>query len=231
MSACPRCLMELAQSVDPNAETTAPTNPLERTTSRCRPTPSSRSVFVLLLGFAVSLLYCVPSLSPLFTEKDLIADPALVGTWSAEGSEETWTFEAREGKSYRLVIRGDGKTAAFEAHLLVLRGRRFLDLFPDREALEATDLGTFYQLTLVPAHLFLKVGELGPELELSLLETKWLDELLARHPRAIDHRRHSDGGIVLTASTRELQRFVLKHVDDSEAFDESWKMARRSDIP
>lgn len=183
------------------------------------------------LGLSLGLLSCIPSLSPLYTERDLVVDPALVGTWAGEDAEETWTFAAGEGKSYRLVIRGEGKSAVLDAHLLLLGGHRFLDLYPDLDQLAAAALGPYYELSLVPAHLFLRVGELGPGLELALLDADWLDELLKRRPRALDHRRIADGGIVITASTRELQRFVLRHVDDPGAFGEPSRLTRRASGP
>src|SRR5688572_2052421 len=36
---------------------------------------------------------CVPSLNPLYTLKEVVFDPALIGSWSEEGS--TWTFSAK----------------------------------------------------------------------------------------------------------------------------------------
>src|SRR5687768_8090907 len=46
---------------------------------------------------------CVPSWNPLFTEKDLIFDQQLIGTWKGDDGE-TWTFEKdKDGeKHYQL---------------------------------------------------------------------------------------------------------------------------------
>ena len=36
---------------------------------------------IAMLGLALGLTGCVPSLQPLYTEKDTVFDPALVGVW------------------------------------------------------------------------------------------------------------------------------------------------------
>ena len=53
--------------------------------------------------FAVVLLMtaCVPSLYPLYTERDQVFDPALVGVWVAvdDGHETIWTV-TKSGDGY-----------------------------------------------------------------------------------------------------------------------------------
>ena len=35
---------------------------------------------------------CVPSLQPLFTDRDLVFDPGLIGTWKDTDGETTWVL-------------------------------------------------------------------------------------------------------------------------------------------
>lgn len=58
----------------------------------------------LITGLILGLLpACVPSMNPLYTAKDLVFDPALVGAWAPDGSKETWRFEQLGGKRYGLT--------------------------------------------------------------------------------------------------------------------------------
>jgi hypothetical protein len=90
----------------------------------------------LFLALALVLLSagCAPvdSLNPLYTEKDVVFDEALLGQW---GTPEDGLNFARMGKDgYSLVTFGKDDTTgqtmslAFEAHLVSLQGHRFLDL-------------------------------------------------------------------------------------------------------
>lgn len=56
----------------------------------------------------VALVGCVPSLHPLYTDGDLVFNPALVGEWSEKDSEERWIFTKSGEKEYRLVY-AEGK--------------------------------------------------------------------------------------------------------------------------
>ena len=89
------------------------------------------------LGMLLFLAGCVPSLNPLYTEKDLIFDEALLGVWSEkENSNDGWTFRKRDEKSYLLVVQAGEKSSPFIAHLVQLGKYRFLDLYPDEAGLK-----------------------------------------------------------------------------------------------
>jgi hypothetical protein len=48
-----------------------------------------------------------------------------------------------------------------------------------------------------------------------------------QHPDALAHRVVSDGNIVLAASTGELQKFVLAHLDDKDFFAGAMELKRK----
>ena len=50
---------------------------------------------------------------------------------------------------------------------------------------------------------------------------------LKQHPNALAHRVVSDGNIVLAASTDELQKFVLAHLDDKDFIADAMEMKRK----
>ena len=53
---------------------------------------------------------------------------------------------------------------------------------------------------------------------------EWVDKLLTNNPKAIAHHRIDDKLVALTASTKELQAFVLKFAADTNAFGEPSEM-------
>jgi hypothetical protein len=172
--------------------------------STCR----TRHHAMLLLALLVA--GCVPSLQPLFTDRDLVFDERLLGAW-VEG-EESWTFEKRDALSYRLVVREKGAEAPFVAHLGKLRGHLLLDIYPEESAKKVLD-DSGYGQSFIPAHGFFKVGEVGDRLGLRVLDNQWFENYLRLHPRALAHYLVPDHGLVLTASTQELQKFLLRHSD------------------
>jgi len=57
-----------------------------------------------------------------------------------------------------------------------------------------------------------------------------MKEVLKKHPDAIAHRVVFDGNIVLTASTADLQKFVVEHVNDEEFFGGPIELKRKAAI-
>lgn len=179
---------------------------------------------IWMIGLLV-LTGCVPSLHPLFTESDVVFDRELLGAWSQGDSKDSWTFEKSGAKGYRLTTtdrpfatsdkRGGKRSGKFEAHLCQLGKFLFLDLYPQDSQAAETD---FYKAHLIAAHSFLKVSLDGDDLHLAPLSHDWAENRVARKQFEIPHEVLDGGAIVLTASTSELQAFILQHAEDPEAF-------------
>lgn len=190
---------------------------------RHRRSPWTFTVRLVLMA-TLATAGCVPSLHPLYTDGDLIFDPALVGVWAEkENDNETWSFQKRGEKAYRLVVTDDGKTGEFEAHLLRLGNTLFLDLYPEEAGLEGINRNDFYKGHLLSAHTFLKVIQVEPTLQMAFIETRWLEQYVEKNPAAIRHEVVSER-ILLTASTKALQEFVVTHAE--EAFGEFSSLKR-----
>lgn len=163
----------------------------------------------------------VESVYPYYTPKDVIVDQALVGTWNktekAEATSEFWTFELATNQTYQLTVRSDSETNHFDGHLFMLGGQKFLDCQP-RERLA-------YQ---TPNHVLLRVKQIQPQLELALLDYEWLTGLVGKNPKTIRHivvpkesgSGADDGLLTLTADTAELQKFIRKHLNNTDAWGE-----------
>lgn len=207
----------------------------------------------------------VDSLNPLYTEKDVVFDPALLGQWRPEKGE--WNFIKTNDGGYQLVTSGtddDGQYQSFiyQAHLLELQGHRFLDLAPSNISgpesnawtlnlerhksgvnassrlsrvgfsayLEMADgqsdanADTFHA-RLYLAHIFFKVevDDDGKTLRLIDLDEEWMRKQIESGKLAVAHEMVGTGAdhktVVLTAATADLQKLVLDHWNDDEAFD------------
>jgi hypothetical protein len=186
----------------------------------------------VLLLFTLALAGCVPSINPFYTERDLVFDPALVGTWrpveAKESSKETWEFAKAGDKLYQLAQTDEeGRKAVFDVRLFKLKDHRFLDLYLTKVEGDQLKVNDWASISLVPAHLLLKVVQIEPALKLAAVNPDWMQTHVKQHPNAVAHRVVSDGNIVLAASTDELQKFVLAHIDDKEFFGGAMEMKRQ----
>ena len=171
-------------------------------------------LWLVCVGVLVVLTSCgdVTSLRPLYTDRDLVFDPALVGTWSEENSKNSkvmWIFTKGDKKEYNFVAVSDGgEREKCIVHLVKVEGRLFLDLFPKHP-----HDSSFSQ----PLHMIVRVDKIEPTLQISMFDYYWTKEFLHLHPDAIRHVKEDiddDPYIILTAKPKELQAFLIKHEKD-----------------
>lgn len=197
-----------------------------------------KHLLLLTTAAALALAGCfVPSVNPLYTEKDLIFDPALVGIWGEAGSEQRQNFAREGGKAYIWTSQDKESTNVFRAHLLQLGEHRFLDAVLARTSDEWKGIGRV-SVVVRPAHLFFKVEMDKSTLRLRALDVDWVEKLLKENPKAIAHERlhepdvrEEDNRAMLTASTAELQKFILKSVGEAKAFTEGDEWKRLESAP
>ena len=153
---------------------------------------------------------CVPSLNPLYTDENLVFEPALLGVWKQPQGSARWEFSKLDDKSYRLLYTDDkGQQGRFVGRLARLEGDLFLDLYPEDPEMDASG---FYKFHLVPIHTIYRVRGTQPKLELAAIDFKWLDEYLTSHPQEIECATFN-GRKLITAPTPAVQKFVLAHKD------------------
>ena len=170
-----------------------------------------RTVIVFI---GLILAGCVPSWNPLYTEKDLVFNDALIGTWipnATPGSKETWVFSKEGDKLYALEQTDDeGRKAGFRVGLVRLKDYLFLDLYLVNVQSGEGKLNAWASFSLAPAHLFLKVHQIEPTLKIAAMNPDWMKKFLQKHPESIPHRVVFEDSIVLTGSTKELQKFIVR---------------------
>lgn len=171
---------------------------------------------------------CLPSIHKLYTDETLVFEEGLIGKWVGD-EEGIWQFRKAGDKEYELRIYDMEKEyGSFEAHLVKIQDMLFLDLYPDSEQID--ELDDFYKMHLLAVHTFMKVDQIEPNLQLRMIDYEKVENILENDPNVIKHEIVDDR-IVLTATTEELQRFVIEYVkeifmDKDEDKDDSSDMTR-----
>jgi len=157
------------------------------------------------------------SLHPLYTENEVIFEEKLIGTWGENG--ENFTFTRIEGKdSYNLALGAEGEKSEFIAVLVKLDDMLLIDVSPARLDPNSVNLQRFL---FIPGHMFFKVEQIEPELKIRNMDPD---------PNTLDSLKHEmfgKYGLLITASTQELQEFVKKHTTD-EVFGGEGSLGRKS---
>jgi hypothetical protein len=180
-----------------------------------------RFLAVLILG-AIAL-GCIPSIHPLYTDKDVIFDPALLGVWGGQDTIFSWEFYSDDSTSYTLIYTDDSASSSFTVHLVLLDEHLFMDLYPDEP-----ECGTeFYNMYMVPTHAIARVFLQGDMLRLDALDMEWVEEMIEDSAYSIAHERLENDAILITAGTADLQKLVLKGVDNRDAFAEGDELYRK----
>lgn len=185
-----------------------------------------KTLFYLL---AAVLGGCIPvaSVHCLYTEKDVIFEEKLLGTWVQEPNspKTTWEFTRHDEEPnnvYKLVFTDEeGKKGSFVAVMVKLKDKLFLDVYPDELPWDMEDPNQvdwpYNSFFMIPVHTFLKVDSIEPQLKLRITMDDKMEELIKENPNAIEHILIEDR-IVLTAKTKALQEFILKYADDELLF-------------
>lgn len=185
--------------------------------------------FIALASLAVLLAGCViQSIQPLFREKDFIPYPELVGTWThREGEREygRWTFTDATNHYRFEHVDDEGRKGKF----IVIPGKLGTNVFLEFTLADTTtdeSLNEYMAMHIIPAHVFAKVVRTNGDLRLTVMDYEWLDKHLQANPKAlanlVQHNRR-----VLTATTEELQKFVMKFADDGRVFTNSITLVRK----
>ena len=198
----------------------------------------TKHLLLVTVVFCAVLESCVTSLHPLYTNKDITYDKSLIGSWKADSSEEVWTLEnmlavemeplkndperaSKEGfkkrfiseKTYLLTYEENGEKRTFSAHLVKLGQHLFLDLYPGSLDLK----NSFFADHFMPVHTYAKINVYNNKLELYFLNSERLYKLMNENNIRIKHEKMEYFNLI-TASTEDLQKFVMKFADQKQFF-------------
>lgn len=184
----------------------------------------------LFLAAFIFIAGCIPSIYPLYTDETLTFEEKLLGEWTEEEdysiSEETgekiystWNFKkAKRGNYYDLIrLTKDGERSEYEVNLVKLGKQYYFDFYPADQQKALSDLDEFLFLHLFPVHTFAKAELEEEKVVFYMFDADWMAKLIGQRKIRIRHEEVDDM-ILLSASTEELQKFVLKYGGDPKAY-------------
>jgi hypothetical protein len=192
----------------------------------------TRNYFLIsLVIFLISGCF-VKSLHPFYKENEVLYKKELTGNWEGndsstwkieQGMKSTGLFKPELPDNAYLITYTDKKgTAKFKVHLFQLSNHFFLDFYPE-EVESANDLMAYH---LVPMHTVARVSLAPGQMVIQWYNEEWMINLFRQNKIRIAHEKvpttegktgEDDFQVVLTASTDDLQKFMLKYMDDPNA--------------
>jgi hypothetical protein len=189
-------------------------------------------ILISFVFFLVSGCF-VKSLHPFYKENEAIFKKELTGNWLdddsstwkiEQGMKFTGLFKSETPDNAYLITFSDKKgTSKFKVHLFKLRNQYFFDFYP--EEVESTN--DMMASHLVPMHTVARVDITPEKMVIQWYNEEWLIGLFRQNKIRIAHEKvpydETKAGddnfqVVLTASTDDLQKFMLKYMDDPNAF-------------
>lgn len=198
-------------------------------------------ILISLVFFLISGCF-VKSLHPFYKENEAIFKKELTGNWLGNDSS-TWKIEQgmkftglfkpdKPDNAYLITYTDKKGTAKFTVHLFQLNNRYFFDFYP--EEVESTN--DMMASHLVPMHTVARVDLSPGEMVIQWYNEEWLIGLFRQNKIRIAHEKvpsdarkneEDDFQVVLTASTDDLQKFMLKYMDDPNALKNDYTFVLR----
>ena len=194
----------------------------------------------LTTAFALLLIFlsgCLTTLHPIFTEKDLAYDSKLIGAWDTENEgkkgkviisnlatenslELPGNISAIKQQGYFIIYKDEnGKTSdQYIAFLARIGKHLYFDYYP-ADKKEDRKLDEFFGVHFVKMHTSYRVEILKDgSFELSQLDGSYVKSLIDEKKIRISHETDADDNTIITASTKELQQYLLKYGDEASAY-------------
>jgi len=194
--------------------------------------------FILPAGLCLILVFlnsCLTTLHPIFTEKDLLFDPRLAGSWKKikDGSNVTYrsattsdvgtlspTLQRNVSKIYMYEEKDEqGRIKSTHFAFMVKLGKYYyMDYYPVAVN-ENGPANEFFAAHYVPMHSIYRIKfTSNHSFDVQQLDAGYLENLIKNKKIRIRHEVTEDGNYVITAPTEELQKYIVKYSDIPEAY-------------
>jgi hypothetical protein len=129
-----------------------------------------------------------------------------------EGNDSTKTNHHSYMVIYEDLSENVIDSSYFFGSFAYLDDQFYLDLYP-------FDLGSidFTTSHYLPVHTFSKILVYEDSLSINLFKDSWIEEQITENRVRIKHEK-TDDSILITAGTEELQKFIIKYGNMSEAY-------------
>ncbi|HSC78081.1 MAG TPA: hypothetical protein VLB32_05915 [Candidatus Acidoferrales bacterium] len=177
-------------------------------------------LLLLALGIlSLSAAGCLWSVHPLHTNDAGVFEPALLGVWATPDGEKTAIIEHGDDNSYEITYvqedLSEGASGKYRGRLVRLGEDLFLDVYPDKKAVEAL-MEAKPVWYLLPTHTFYRLQLDGDAVTVSLVD----DELVrgTGEPPLANEKVTEEDGYLLTASPTEMQAQLEKRAGDESIY-------------
>lgn len=169
----------------------------------------------------------VHSLHPLLLEKDALLVPQIMGTWQTDFSGLTLTFSPAGDNFYRLVYVELNAQSTFEATFIQIGHNLILDLVP---VFSDTNETPFVTDHWIASHSFYLVRLANDTIFVSGFNYRWFHAGIKNKSISLPFSWYNKM-LLLTATTSELQEFLLVHGNDQALFGDPLLIYRQKTEP
>jgi acylphosphatase len=195
-----------------------------------------KALMVILFSPLLLILSgCLTTLHPIFTEKELVAGNQLTGNWKnvqdgrisiyRKASKDdlkqfSETLQQNSDRVYVATIYNgqDEPPSEYYAFLVELDHHFYLDYYP-ADTRERASASAFVKSHYIPMHGVYRI-DFSPDgsFQLKQLDAGFLEKLIKNKQIRLPYEELDDGGYFITASTTELQQYLIKYRDTPEAY-------------
>ena len=196
-------------------------------------------VSLILFSAVLCLAGCLTTLHPIFTANDLVTDSRLIGSWEKANDKTkdrtivvyrlpdaneiknlSPALQSEAAKIYMLDEKDEqGNLRSTNYAFMVKLGKYYyMDYYPASEK-ERRLSDHFFAAHYVPMHSIYRIQfKNDNSFNVQRLDGGYLAKLIKNKQIRIKHEVMEDGGIFITASTQELQQYLIKYSDVPEAY-------------
>ncbi|MEO6675647.1 MAG: hypothetical protein ABIN93_19620 [Ginsengibacter sp.] len=161
----------------------------------------------------------VLSLNPLFTEQEAFLFPQAENRWALD-KNDTVVIKKTGDNFYQLKYGEANNPSQYEAVFISVGNTTFLDLVPKiPDTIGSKD----YRKQIQSLHSFLKIKIEKDTLWVAELNYAWFYNQLTKNRNLLAHSWR-EGGLLITATSNELQNFIEAHINDPAFFDQPFSL-------
>ena len=182
-----------------------------------------RSGLCLLVALAAAILSgcTVPSVSRLYaTDKsDVTSLPGLIGIWTEDEGERTYTVTQGQNKEYQVAVAWKDpakRLSGLEVNLVRVGDSMFADISP--ASADRQELSERYGASVLAVHAIARIALEGDELKVWQTDNEVLAQRLKAKPDLTPHAAFEEETVILTGSPAQVKSFITAVAHDDELF-------------
>ncbi|HPN84143.1 MAG TPA: hypothetical protein PK821_02295 [Victivallales bacterium] len=187
------------------------------------------SVLILLSVFMFGC--AIQSLNPFCFPEDAISVPEINGKWKPvyenleEGKRvEDWNIEAD-----RIICYDENNVKSIlSVKFFKIEKILFADLTAGEPVEDKALFNGYWAACVVPVHVVAKFAVSGDELRIIPADYLAVKQKIEEGIIKLSHVKRADGGILLTADTESLKKFISDFKDDAEVFQQKKSLLLKS---